>query len=424
MEGEVKKMRGLFCAVVVALVASGCGKALEPQVSGGGFKLYEAASTRTSQLVAVIDTKSHSVDRTLPWGILAGNHLYSMTSDNTLADINPETGSATRTLRLAGAFALANGALNGIPGGLSQNGRWLVLERPRGATGVASQMVVVDTSSMKAAAPIDLAGIFDFDAISNDGHRIYMIEYLAGANYRVRLFDVASAQLDPNVVVDKTDGAADMTGIRVSGIASPDGQWLYSVYARPNSGAFIHALNLTGPYAFCLDLPGSGYQSSSDEFQWSLAMNTDGTRIYATNGAKGIIAEVHSEPSGPAPTVVRIEHVNTSAASWNPLVRDVEAKELATGGAVLSKDGKTLVMTGKTGLVWVDTSTLRARSRHLAGWTVWSVGLSPDGSMVYALNSAATIAELSMANPGTPTTFGATGATPMALIRVDSPPSP
>jgi hypothetical protein len=422
MEGEVKNMRGLFLAVVVALVATGCGKALEPQIGSDGFKLYEAASTKTSQLVAVIDTKSHTVDRTLPWGILAGNHLYSMTSDNTLADINPETGSATRTLRLGGSFVLANGAINGIPGGLSQNGRWLVLERPRGATGAASQMVVVDTSSMKAAPPIDLTGTFDFDAISNDGQRIYMIEYLSGASYRVRMYDVANAQLDPNIVVDKTDGAVLMTGIRVSGVASPDGQWLYSVYARPNSGAFIHALNLTGTFAFCLDLPGSGYQNSSDEFQWSLAMNADGTRVYAANGAKGIVAEIHS--GGTPPTVSRIEHVNTSTASWNLLVRDVEAKELATGGAVLSKDGKTLVMTGKTGLMWVDTSTLRARTKHLAGWTVWSLGLSPDGSMVYALNSAGTIAELSMANPGTPTTFGASGATPMAVIRVDSPPSP
>jgi hypothetical protein len=51
---------------------------------------------------------------------------------------------------------------------------------------------------------------------------------------------------------------------------------------------------------------------------------------------------------------------------------------------------------------------------------VWSLGLSADGSMVYALNNAGTIAELSMQNPGTPTTFGATGAQPMALIRVDS----
>jgi len=408
--------------VAVGVALSGCGKVVEQPVSSGGFKLYEATSTRNSQLVAVIDSRSHSVDRTLPWGILAGKHLYSMTSSDTLSDINPETGSTTRTLRLPGSFQLANGTVSGIPGGLAQNGRWLVLERAA-SPGAGSKLIVVDTSAMKAAAPIDLAGAFEFDAISNDGLHIYLIEYLTGANYRVRVFDVPSGQLDPNIVVDKSDGAAVMAGLRLSGIASPDGQWLYSVYARPNSGAFIHALNLTGSYAFCLDLPGSGYEKNSDEFQWSLAMNADGTKIYAANGAKGLIAEVHSDPGG-APIVVRMERLNSATASFGLFFQDVEAKELATGGLVISRDGQTLVMTGKSGLVWVDATTLRARSHHLANWTVWSLGLSPDGSTLYALNNAGTIAELSMSNPGTPTTFGASGAQPMALIRVDSPPAP
>jgi hypothetical protein len=81
-------------------------------------------------------------------------------------------------------------------------------------------------------------------------------------------------------------------------------------------------------------------------------------------------------------------------------------------------------MTGKTGLIWVDTATLRARSHHLAGWTVWSLGLSPDGRMVYALSDAQMIAELSMASPGVGTTFKASAALPLALLRVDPRPAP
>ena len=412
-------MRGLLCAVVAALVAAGCGSAEVPPVGGGGFKLYEATSTRDSQLVAVIDTRSHSVDRTLPWGVLAGRHLYSV-SATTLSDVDPATGSTTRKLPLPGRFQLPNGTVNGVPGGLSQNGRWLVLQRERDEGTTSSQMLVVDTSLMKASAPIDLSGNFDFDAISNDGRRMYLVEYVYGANYRVRVYDVAGGQLNPNVVVDKSDGEAVMAGIRLSGVASPDGQWLYSLYARPHNGAFIHALNLTDSFALCLDLPGSGYESSSDEFQWSLALTADGSRLYAANGAKEIVAEVRTKEV----SIARTAHVGRPAATSSLFVKDVEAKELAIGGVVLSPDGTTLVMTGKTGLIWVDTATLRARSVHLASWTVWSLGLSPDGSMVYALNNAGTIAELSMHNPGTPTTFGASGSQPMALIRVDSPPAP
>jgi hypothetical protein len=423
MGDEVKNMRALLCTVAAALVVAGCGRAEAPPVAGGvGYKLYEAASTRNSQLVAVIDTRSHAVDRTLPWGLLAGIHLYSVNT-TTLLDIDPATGSTIRKLQLPGRFQLPNGAVSGVPGGLSQNGRWLVLERETDQVIKDSQMLVVDTTLMKAAAPIMLTGNFQFDAISNDGLRVYMVEYLDGGNYRVRLYDPPSRQLNPNFVVDKSDGAAVMSGIRLSGVASPDGQWLYSLYARPHNGAFIHALNVTNAYAFCLDLPGSGYESNSDEFQWSLALSSDGSRLYAANGAKGIVTEVHADGGNP-PTVVRTVQVDKPTASAGSFIQNVEAKELATGGLLLSSDGKTLVMTGKTGLVWVDTATLRARSIHLEGWTVWSLGLSPDGSMVYALNNAGTIAELSMQNPGTPTTFGASGAQPMALIRVDSPPSP
>jgi hypothetical protein len=338
-------------------------------------------------------------------------------------DIDPTTGSTTRRLQLPGRFQFPNGTVGGVPGGLSQNGLWLVLEREPDQTGGSSQMLVVDTSQMKAWAPIDLTGNFQFDAISNDAMRMYVVEFLDGANYRVRLYDVPKAQLDPNIVVDKSDGTAVMAGIRLSGVASPDGQWLYSVYARPHNGAFIHALNLTAPYAFCLDLPGTGYESSSDEFQWSLALSADGSRLFAANGAKGIVAEVHADGNNP-PSIVRTVGIDKPTATSRLFVQNVEAKELTTGGVLLSADGKTIVMTGKTGLVWVDAATLRVRSMHLTGWTVWSLGLSPDGSMVYALNNAGTIAELSMQNPGTPTTFGAAGAQPMALIKVDSVPAP
>jgi hypothetical protein len=415
-------MRRLLGAAVAAMLVAACGSAIAPPVSGGGFKLYEAASTRDSQLVAVVDTRSHSVDRTLPWGILAGTHLYSVTTD-TLTDIDTRTGSISRKLRLPGAFELANGTVTGVPGGLSQSGRWLVMEGVKGQDTTASHLLIVDTSQMKVAWHVDLAGMFQFDAISNDGQRLFLIEYLTGATYRVRVYNVPAGLLDSNIVVDKTDPTETMSGIRVSGVASPDGRWLYSVYARPNKGAFIHALNLDGAYAFCLDLPGAGYESSSSAFQWSLALSADGTELFAANGAQGTVTEVHNNQND-LPTVIRSARVETPVASSSLFVEDVEAKELGTGGAVLSPDAKTLVMTGKKGLVWLDTATLRARSRQLTSWTVWSLALSPDGSTVYALNNAATIAELSMVNPGVSTMFGASGAQPMALIRVDSPQAP
>lgn len=414
-------MRALLGILAATLVVAGCGRASGPPVSGGGFNLYEAAATKGSYLIAVIGTRSQTVERTLPWGTLTAKHLYSV-SGRTLSDIDPDTGSTIRTLPLPYSFQLPQVSASGVAGGLSQNGRWLALEypasNPDGRDSFGSHLLVIDTTTMKVAVPVDLPGHFNFDAISNDGQRIYLIEYVSDAIYRVRFYNVGSHQLDPTIVVDKSNPQEKMVGTRLSGVASPDGQWLYSVYARPHQGAFIHALNLTQPFAFCLELPGGGYVSSPDEMQWSLALSADGTHLFAANGAMGIVAELNTGPNG-GPSVTRSVRVDGSTASSDSLVQNVEAKEFGTGGVVLSADGKTLVMTGKTGLVWVDTATLHSRSHQLAGWNVASLGLSPDGSFVYALSDSSMVAELSFANPSSPTTFGASSGQPLALIRVD-----
>jgi hypothetical protein len=418
----MKRTRTLLCLLAATLLVSGCGKAAGPTVTGSGFSLYEAVSTKGSHQIAVIGTRSQTVERTLPWGTLAPKHLYTV-SGSTLMDIDPETGSTTRTLPLPYSFQLPLITASGVAGGLSQNGRWLVVTHaPDQIDTSGTHMLVVDTSLMKIAAPIDLASSFQFDAISNDGLRVYMIEYLSNADYRVRVYDVRAGRLDPTIVVDKSDPTESMTGIRLSGVPSPDGQWLYSVYARPNKGAFIHALNLEQPFAFCLELPGAGYASNPDELQWSLALSADGTHLFAANGAMGVVAEVNAGPNG-GPSVTRAVRIDASAASSGPLVQDVEAKEFGTGGALLSPDGQTLVITGKTGLVWVDTATLHTRSHQLASWHVASLGLTPDGSLVYALSDSSMIAELSFANPSSPTMFGASSGQPLALIRVDLAPS-
>jgi hypothetical protein len=98
----------------------------------------------------------------------------------------------------------------------------------------------------------------------------------------------------------------------------------------------------------------------------------------------------------------------------------VEAKELGANGAVLSRDGATLVTTGATGLIWIDTATLHARSNQLTKWTVWSLLASPDGSRVYALNDTGAIAELSMSDGRMGATFNPAVGSPIGLLRVEA----
>jgi DNA-binding beta-propeller fold protein YncE len=180
----------------------------------------------------------------------------------------------------------------------------------------------------------------------------------------------------------------------------------------------VHALNLLEPFAFCLDLPGPGYSTNMNALQWSLALTPDGRHLYAANGALGLVAQIENLEGSP-PTVVRTGNIASTGSASSLFVQDVVAKEFGPSGSVVSPDGKTLVTAGKTGLIWIDTATLRARSQQLAKWSVWSVAASPDGSRVYALNDAGAIAELSMADGRVAATFDPGEGFPMGLLRVE-----
>ncbi len=421
-------MRVLLTAVCALVVVAGCGRAQFGTVpASGDYKLYEAASTQNSQLVSVIASRSHSVERSLPLGTPSPDwtHLYSVKS-STLLDVDPQTGATLRTLQLPGYFQLPPATLSGVPGGLSQDGRWLVLEAfdtTPSSVPSATHLLLVDTSYARSVRRVDLDGFFQFDAVSNDGHRIYLIQYVSSTEYYVRFYDVGALGLDPTIIFDKSDGSAAMAGLRLSGVASPDGHWLYSVYIRQDKGAFIHALSMDSPLAFCIDLPGSGYSSNADGFRWSLALSRDGSHLYAANGAMGIVADVDTAGNG-VPSITRTVHIASNGPTASIFAHDVEAKEFGANGAVLSPDGRTLVMSGATGVVWLDTATLHAQSRQLTDWTVWSLALSPDGNMLYVVNDSGNIAEMSMTSPHVATMFGGAPGQPLALIRVEAAPVP
>ncbi|OLD48406.1 MAG: hypothetical protein AUI42_12670 [Actinobacteria bacterium 13_1_40CM_2_65_8] len=419
MGGEVKSMRALLVAIGALVIVAACGRVPGGQVSPGDYKLYVAASTSTSQQLSVIDSRSHSVELNMPLGTPSPDwtHLYTVKGD-TLLDLDPQTGATRRSLQLPGSMQLPPATLSGVPGGLSPNGRWLVLESFDRTDSIpaATHMLVVDTTYVSAPRQIDLKGLFNFDAVSNDGQRVYMIQYLTGNQYHVRFYDLSIGRLDPQIVFDKSDGSAAMAGLRLSGVASPDGHWLYSMYIRENQGPFIHALSLDDPIAICIDLPGDlGYSTNPDEFRWSLTMNAAGTHLYAANGATGIVADLSID--GGVPNHQRTVQL-VGGQTANSFIQNVEAKELGGNAAALSPDGQTLVIAGKTGLVWVDTASLKARDRQLTGWNIWSVAMAPDGATVYAMDDTGMIAELPVKGARAATTFGGAGGQPLALIRV------
>ena len=413
-------MRASILVVCAVILVAACGRAPGAPITASDYKLYEAVSNRNQ--IAVIDSQSHAIERWLPLGVPSSDwkHLYSVTS-STLSDVDPATGTLVQSMKLSGTYQLPQVTLSGMPGGLSQNGGWIVVEsfdKALNESPTTSHFLVVDTSFNMVARRIDLHGYFEFDAISNDGSRLYLIEYGSAGSYRVRLYQVPALLLDPQVVVDKTNPSESMTGLKLSGIPSQDGGTLYSIYARPSDLPFIHALNLTGPFASCIDLPGKGYQTDFNALHWSIAMTADGTRLYAANAALGFVSEVVTGGAAVTGVVSRSVNIDSGKSVASIFAQDVQAKELGANAAVISADGKTLVTAGSAGIVFIDTQGLRVTARALTDQTVWSLGLSPDAKVLYVLNVNGTFTEVSMDTRQIGATFNPSAGMPLELMRV------
>lgn len=393
--------------LLAAIVVAACGRAPQTGPGPGGYRLYEAVSTRSGPLVDIVDSRTHTTLGVLPLGTASADwkHYYAVRG-GILEDLDPRSGAVLHSMTLARPYDVPSVAMNGMPGGLSQNGRWLVLQTPGEA-----HLLVVDTSFASRPVTVDLDGSFGFDGISNDGERLYLLQYLSANDYAVRFYHLQGGFLDPAVVVDKFDPTEPMTGRRLATAASTDGQWQFTVYARANKGAFIHALMLGSPISLCLELPGSGWNSDPSVFRWSLALSPDGTRLYATNGALGLVVEVAASGQN-APAILR-----TNAIPKEPLGT---LMPVGAGDAVVSPDGHVLTVAGGAGVEWVDTGSMRPTAQALASWTVWSLGLSPDGRSLFALKDSGQIAELSP-DGVVLSMFDPNAGRPMALMRVEEP---
>ena len=166
-------------------------------------------------------------------------------------------GTVRRSRFLRGAFGIPLVAYDGSTGGLSRNGRRLVVYEP--SSGSKTRVVVLSPRTLRVQKRFTLSGNFGFDALSPDGSLMYLIQLKGGPNgglaYDVRALDVDTSRLYPGAIVDRREPDEKMNGIPMTRVGSADGSWAYTLYSKPSGGAFVHALHTTAREAFCIDLP-------------------------------------------------------------------------------------------------------------------------------------------------------------------------
>jgi hypothetical protein len=368
----------------------------------------ELRSGRGPDHLVEIDASTGETLWSLPRGVTTADFstMYSAECRNNMTTVSAialATGKMTGSKIVDGCYSLPSAGSYDVAG-LSPNGHWLALgDFSRSArtgtptSGVGqSRFVVLDTGFVQTPQVVDLKGSYAIDAVDNDGASLYLIEDMPpvapapiGTRYQVRRYDLATGSLDAGAIVDKSESETIMDGLRQTSVASADGQWLYSLYLNNVSGPFIHALNLEHQFALCLDLPKASKEDVEKQMLWTLAMAPDGRKLYAANGALGLVAQL--DPANAA--IERVTDLNlTNVPTPAPHIGIVpsfattaEAKRLLAGGAAVTADGNTLLVIGEQGFLSVSTGTLQLRGRLLSDLALRSLIASPSGPSIFVV---------------------------------------
>jgi hypothetical protein len=217
----------------------------------------------------------------------AGNHSYLV--------VRNRTGRVLRTRTFDCIYGLPRVTYGSDIGGLSRDGRTLVVAQPEVGAGLSAEtrLLVLDTKTLRTRRTIDLTGDFSFDALSPDARTLFLIEHNSAKNYeryRVRAYDLAHGRLLPNAIVDRTE--PNMSGSPVARVVAPGGTWVYTLYSHFNGEPFVHALDTVHASARCLDIDWHGNQN----LLWSARLRLGDGKLSVTTKAGNRIAELELEP--------------------------------------------------------------------------------------------------------------------------------
>jgi hypothetical protein len=398
-------MRRIATLLAIAALVTACGSLKEQTSQVASQPAHELLYVATTTGMTVVDASADAVVATLAVGTLLPDRSRYWTVDSgdrtTVRGIDPATGIDQTSFVLDGRWSVP-AAYGPAPSGLSANGKWMVLVAPPVAvtgSGMLNRFAVVDLAQKKIDRVVNANGDVGFDAVSDDGRNLYLVEHLVPApKYAVRVASFnGTSGLEPTILGQiKTAEPEVMNGLYHASVAV-GADWFLSLYSNPGRGPFIHALNTTQLYAQCIlnipDVPVALRPA------WSMLHDPKHLTLYAVNGAGGVISEVNT-----AALTVRRSNIDLAPAATTLTTAPLHP-------AALSSDGTRIYAAAEHGVIVIYTGDLSVRSRYLADRLVDSVAVSDDGQRLY-ISSAGTITKIEAAT-GKP--LGTIASAPRAL---------
>ena len=393
-------MRRIAALLVVLATVAACGSLKDETSRAASQPAHELLYVATPTGTAVVDASTDALVASLPAGTLLPDRSRYWTVETgdrtTIRSLDPATGLEQVRFTLDGRWSVPT-SYGPAPSGISANGNWMVLVAPPVSvtgSGTLNRFAMVDLASRKLDRIVSANGDVTFDAVSDDGRNLYLIEHLAPApKYVVRVATFGGSQILGAI---KTAEPEVMNGLYHASVAVR-GDWFLSLYSNPGRGPFIHALNTTQLYAQCIlnipDVPVALRPA------WSMLLAKKGARLYAVNGAAGVVSEIDTA----ALKVLRSTIDLVTAPAALPGTPDHPA--------ALSPDATRIYAAADRGLLVIYTGDLSVRSRYLQDRIIDSIAVSEDGQRLY-VSSGGVITKVEAAT-GKP--LGTLASAPRAL---------
>jgi protein MpaA len=280
----------LLCCLAWAPAAA--GKTMAPGLARGGVTVGPQGGSPPLRYLAVSPGRGPENDLTI------------------VERIDRDRGTIDRWWRLRGSWQLPAVAYDGSAGGLSANGRKLVLRRfslrqeslpaPR-----VSSFAILDTAlrlshplqpgqrrPAHAVSRVRLRGDFDLAAISPRGRTLYLTEYGAARDgghlawaFRIRAYDTRQRRLLPEPLGPSRH---TMRGLPVSHVDGPGG-WSYTLYDDGRGGVdpYLLALDTRNRHLDRVALPSLAHEHNPMMLRLRVSRDGHGLRIFALSSRLG-----------------------------------------------------------------------------------------------------------------------------------------
>ena len=274
-------MRRLAVLLVLVPLAVACGGTSDAESDESAAPRAPVVLARPAGFVGPVtayDSRTLQRRFEIPAGLLSADRsAHYALAGGVLERYDPRTGVRRGSLRVGAGWKLA---------AVSANGRWVALVQDETA------IRIVDAEAGQVAHDIELAGDFLVETVADDGSFLFLQQTFPDGRYAVRGYDLVAEQMLPGSLATKGETVV-MQGVAGGTVASPDGQWLLTLYVdTKRNAAFVLALNLVERNPLCIDMPPCDRCTIAELRRWALALAPDGRTLLAANPAVGRVAEI------------------------------------------------------------------------------------------------------------------------------------